>query len=140
MAKLKDHILEIIGSRHLDSLATVTEEGKPWVRYVTAEGDKDLTVRFASFLDSRKVAQIRKNPEVHLTCGVTAPQVAESYLQIQGRAEVTTDDAEREAFWKEELSRYFRGPDDPNYSVVKVVPYRIEYMAPGSMEPEVWVP
>ena len=139
MATLKDHILEIIGKPQLASLATVTEEGKPWVRYVMATGDKDLTLRFASFLGSRKVAQVKKNPEVHLTCGVTSPESADSYLQIEGRAEVTTDEAQRRAYWKEELKRYFSGPDDPNYCIVKVTPYRIEYMAPGSMEPEVWV-
>ena len=139
MATLKDHILEIIGKPQLASLATLTEEGKPWVRYVMVTGDKDLSLRFASFLESRKVAQIKKNPEVHLTCGVTSPESADSYLQVQGRAEVTTDEAQRRAYWKDELKRYFSGPDDPNYCIVRVVPYRIEYMAPGSMEPEVWV-
>ncbi len=83
---------------------------------------------------------MKKNPEVHLTCGVTSPESADSYLQIQGHAEVTTDEAERRAYWKDELKRYFSGPEDPNYCVVKVTPYRIEYMAPGSMEPEVWMP
>jgi general stress protein 26 len=139
MATLKDHILEIIGTPQLASLASLTEEGKPWVRYVMVTGDKDLTLRFASFLESRKVAQIKNNPEVHLTCGVTSPESADSYLQIQGRAHVTTDEAERGAYWKDELKRYFSGPDDPNYCIVKVTPYRIEYMSPGSMEPEVWV-
>ena len=139
MATLKDHIMEIMEKPQLASLATLTEEGKPWVRYVMATGDKDLTLRFASFLDSRKVVQMKKNPEVHLTCGVTTPESADSYLQIQGRAEVITEEAERRAYWKEELKRYFSGPDDPNYCVVKIAPYRIEYMAPGALEPEVWV-
>ena len=139
MATLKDHILEIVGKPQLASLATLTDEGKPWVRYVMTVGDKDLTLRFASYLDSRKVAQMKKNPEVHLTCGVTSPEAEDSYLQIQGRAVVTTDEAERAALWREELKRYFSGPDDPNYCVVKIAPYRIEYVAPGAMEPEVWV-
>ncbi len=139
MATLRDHILEIIGKPHLASLATVTGEGKPWVRYVTATGDKDLTLRFASFLRSRKVEQMKKNPEVHLTCGVTSPRSEDSYLQIQGRAAIATDDSERRAYWQEELKRYFSGPEDPNYCIVKVVPYRIEYVVPGSKEPEVWV-
>jgi general stress protein 26 len=140
MATLKDHILEIISKPQLASLATVTEDGRPWVRYVMATGDKDLNLRFASFLTSRKVEQMKKNPEVHLTCGVTSPETADSYLQIQGRAEVTTDETDRRSYWKEELKRYFSGPDDPQYCVVKIVSYRIEYMAPGSMEPEIWEP
>jgi len=138
MAELKERILEVIRQPQLASLATVTEEGTPWVRYVMATGSDDLILRFSSFLDSRKVAQIRNNSEVHLTCGVTSPESAGSYLQIQGRAEVITDEAERKAYWKEELKRYFSGPEDPNYCIVRIKPYRIEYMAPGSMEPEIW--
>jgi general stress protein 26 len=140
MAELKERIMEVIRQPQLASLATVTEGGKPWVRYVTVTGSDDLALRFSSFLKSRKVAQIRNNPEVHLTCGVTSPESADSYLQIQGRAEVTTDEGERKAYWKEELKRYFSGPEDPNYCIVRIKPYRIEYMAPGSMEPEVWEP
>jgi general stress protein 26 len=139
MATLKDHILETIGKPQLASLATLSEEGKPWVRYVVTMGDKDLTLRFTSYLDSRKVAQMKKNPEVHLTCGANSLESEDSYLQIQGRAEVATDETERRGFWREDLKRYFSGPDDPNYCVVKVAPYRIEYMSPGAMEPEVWV-
>jgi general stress protein 26 len=69
---------------------------------------------------------------------VTNPQTAEAYVQIQGRAEVSRDEAERKAYWKDELKTYFSGPDDPNYSVVIVRPYRIELQTMASMEPEVW--
>jgi general stress protein 26 len=138
MGELKEKIMKIIREPHLASLATITEDGKPWTRYVFPNGSGDMSIRFSSFLDSRKVAQIRKNPEVHLTCGVTDPQTASSYLQIQGRAEITSDEAERKAYWKEELKRYFSGPDDPNYCIVIVKPYRIEYMDMTSPEPRVW--
>ena len=36
------------------------------------------------------------------------------------------------------MSDIFEGPDDPNYGVIIVKPYRIEYCTPGSFEPEVW--
>jgi general stress protein 26 len=138
MADLKKRILDKIRNPVLASLATIDADGKPWARYVTAVGNEDLTLRFATFLNSRKVAQIRKNPDVHLTCGVTDLQSMEAYLQVQGRAEILSDKAARQGYWKEELRRYFAGPDDPNYCVVRVTPSRIEYMNPGSYEPEVW--
>lgn len=122
----------------LAGFATVTPEGKPWVRYVMIQADEALTLRFATFLESRKVGQIRANPEVHITCGVTEPAPTNRYLQVQARAEVSTDEGERQAFWNEHLKTYFTGPDDPKYAVVICRPYRIEYMAPGAMEPEVW--
>jgi len=138
MSELKHRIAEILGQPQLGSLATVIDEGKPWVRYVVCLGQDDMTIRFATFTNSRKVAQIKDNPEVHLTCGVTNPADMRPYLQIQGRAEFVTDSAERHGFWKDSLKGYFKGPDDPNYGIVVITPYLIELYSPGSITPEVW--
>lgn len=138
MADLKERILEIIKQPQLSGFATVTEEGNPWVRYVMAVGGDDMEIRFASFVSARKVKQIARETEVHLTCGVTDPTKIAPYLQIQGRARFTTEEGERHGFWNDMLKPIFSGPDDPNYGVVVVTPYRIEYCAPGKHEPEVW--
>ena len=138
MSDLAQRIFTIIKEPYLASFATITEDGKPWVRYVTPHASEDLTIRFSTFIGSRKVAQIKKNPEVHLTCGVTDPATAQTYLQIQGKAELSTDKAEREAFWNDYLKRYFKGPDDPNYGIIIVKPYRIELYTMGNFKPEVW--
>jgi general stress protein 26 len=138
MSDLKDKISEILKNLQLACFASVTEDGKPWVRYVMIKGAKDLTIRFATCVNARKVTQIAKNPEVHITCGVTDPKVMAPYLQIQGKARMTTDEAERHGFWFDMLSEIFEGRDDPNYGVIIVEPYRIEYCKPGSFEPQVW--
>ncbi len=91
MAELKDQILNILSKPQLTSLATLTADGKPWVRYVMAMTDDTMTIRFATFIKARKVAQIEANPDVHLTCGVTNPSEVIPYLQIQGQAALTTD-------------------------------------------------
>jgi general stress protein 26 len=135
---LIQRILEILSRLQLASLATVTKEGKPWVRYVMVVADETLTIRCATFLSARKVVQIRENPEVHLTCGVTDPTVMKPYLQVQARAEVVTDEAQRHGFWNNSLQGIFTGPDDPNYGVLVMTPYRVEHCTPGSFEPEVW--
>jgi general stress protein 26 len=138
MAELKDQILQILCKPQLTSLATVTADGKPWVRYVMAMTDATMTMRFATFIKARKVAQIEANPEVHLTCGVTNPSEVIPYLQIQGKAALKTDETTRHAFWDDMLKAIFDGPDDPKYGVIEVTPYRIEYCTPGSYEPKVW--
>jgi general stress protein 26 len=138
MSDLKQRILDIITKPQLAVLATVTEDGKPWCRYVSPLGKDDMTIRFSTFISSRKVQQFIKNPEVHITCGITDPMAMAPYLQIQGRAELTTDKDERHGFWNDMLSRIFSGPDDPKYAIVIVRPYRIEYNTPGSFTPEVW--
>jgi general stress protein 26 len=138
MADLREQILKIISEPQLSGFATVTAEGKPWVRYVMTLGEDDMQIRFASFVSARKVQQIADNPEVHLTCGVTDPTILTPYLQIQGRARFTTEERERHGFWNAMLVPIFSGPDDPKYGVVIVTPYRIEYWTPGKFEPEVW--
>lgn len=138
MSELKKKILAKMDRPTLSVLSTITEDGKPWARYVTPMADENLTIWMATFVQSRKVAQIRKNPEIHLTTGVTDMGTAESYLQIQGRAEILTDEASKKAAWNDHLESYFSGPDDPNYCVCKITPYRIEYQGMGMVPPEVW--
>jgi len=138
MEELKNRILGITTKLQLSGFATIAEEGKPWVRYVMTVGSTDMSIRFATFIGARKVKHIDKNPEVHLTCGVTDPMRMEPYLQIQGKARFTADKEDRHGFWNDILKPIFSGPDDPNYGVIIVEPYRIEYCTPGSMTPEVW--
>jgi general stress protein 26 len=138
MSTLKEQIAAIITPLQLSSVATIADGGKPWVRYVMTMGRDDLSVRFATFARSRKVAQIAANPEVHVTLGCSDPAVMTPYLQIQGRARFSTVAEERHGFWSEMLANYFSGPDDPNYGVVIVTPYRIELAKAGEPAPEVW--
>lgn len=138
MSDLRERILSILHRPQLAALATVTEMNNPWVRYVVTVGDGDFVIRCATFKDSRKAKQIEAKPDVHLTCGVTSFTEMQPYLQVQGRARVTTDKEERHNFWNDMLAPIFEGPDDPRYCVVIIEPYRIEYCTPGSYEPEVW--
>lgn len=136
--ELKEKILAKFQGPTLCTLATLTEDGKPWVRYVTPFADENLTIWMATFLNSRKVGQIKKNPEIHLTTGVKDMETAESYLQIQARAEILTDAEAKKAAWGEHLKGVFSGPDDPNYCVCRITPYRIEYQSMGVIPPMVW--
>jgi general stress protein 26 len=138
MDDLRDKIFEKIKNYSLASFATITESGKPWSRYVVAKGDKDFNLWFATFKGSRKTRHIAANPEVHLVLGVNDLASAASWLQIQGRAEILEDTATKEAVWYSMLEPIFNGPDDPNYVVCKVAPYRIEYFTMNKREPEVW--
>ena len=118
--------------------ATVTEDGKPWVRYVVGKADGDLVFRFCTSVDTRKVAQISRNLNVHISLGASDLETAKNWMQVVGTAEVSTEKAERDSFWFDELNNYFSGPDDPNYCIVIVRPSRIEYGTMGSRIPEVW--
>ena len=138
MSDLKTRIRDILMKPQLAAMANTTMDGKPWVRYVMTLGDEALNLRLATSLKARKVEQIRKDAEVHITCGISDPDNLVPYLQVQGKASLTTDESERHGFWNPMLEHVFDGPDDSNYAIVVVKPYRIEYVTPGSMTPEVW--
>jgi general stress protein 26 len=74
------------------------------------------------------------NPEVHLSCGITDPQ--RWRICRSGRAALHTGRDARHGFWTDMLAPIFSGPDDPNYGVLEIVPYYIEYVT--GPEPEVW--
>ncbi len=137
MSELKERIEKGLRKLQLANLSTITQEGLPWTRYVMVSGDADLTLRSATLITARKVEQIRNNPEVHVTCGVLNPMEMSVYYQIQAQAEIVTDADEKSAFWNPSLEPIFSGPDDPNYAVVVIKPYRVEVCTPPEMTPEV---
>lgn len=139
MSDLKETIYRKMQGQNLWSLATVTKDGKPWVRYVAPTAvEPDLTIWVATFGGSRKVAQIKANSEVHLTMGMTEVAMEGSYLQVQTKARVVDSAEDKERNWHDHLRTYFSGPDDPNYVLLELTPYRVEYNDMTSMEPQVW--
>ena len=139
MSDLKQRIFDAAKELQLVNVATITEDGKPWVRYVMGKADEELLFRFCTSKETRKVAQIRKNHNVHICLGVSDLETAKNWLQVEGEAEVTTEKDECEAFWFDELKNYFSGPDDPDYCIVIVRPSKIEFGTMGNMVPEIWV-
>lgn len=136
---LKQKIYEVIKTPHLANFATLTEDNKPWTRYVMALGSDDLTIRFSTFLGSRKLQHLKANSEVHLTSGANSVMDMGPYVQVQGTAFVSTNQQDRHAFWNPALAEHFDGPDDPRYAVVIITPYRIEYNSPQNTgAPDVW--
>jgi general stress protein 26 len=138
MNDLEERIWKILGCQQTAALATISETGAPWVRYVTVRAKPDFTLNFCTGLSTRKASQMAVNPEIHLTCGNLQPPDDSAYLQIAGRAEIHADAATKNEHWQDEWRRYFTGPDDPDYIMIIVHPYRIEYNGPGSFEPKVW--
>ena len=138
MKDLKNRIYDIIKKPHLACFSTNNLENKPWVRYVMAKASEDQKIRFCTHVQARKVAHIQKNPEVHLTCGINKLSSRRPYLQIQGLAQLDTSKEARHGFWSRMLSNIFSGPDDPNYGVIIVDPYRIEYRRSDTSAPDIW--
>jgi general stress protein 26 len=138
MGDLKKRIYELAKEFQVINLATITEDGKPWVRYVAGSANEELVFRFCTHVLSNKVKHMRKNPNVHLSLGAKEVMTTKNWLQVQGTAEVTTAQKERDAIWSDGLKAYFKGPDDPNFAVVIIKPARIELGSMAEPGMEVW--
>jgi general stress protein 26 len=129
---LKDNILEVLRGEHVAAVATVTD-GRPAVRFMALVGQDDLSLIGGTMRSSRKVEQIRKNPEVALSIW-SGKSYTDPYVLIQSKAEVHEDLETKKKFWDPKLEPYFRNPENPDYVVLKFVPQRIEYYHEMSMD------
>lgn len=130
MDTLKQNITQLISQPQVASFATIDEKGNPWVRFVVLfPADEELNLFFTTHLCSRKVAQIKANPNVHIVLGGTDLSAPTPYMQIAGIAEVLTDRDILDAFWDDRFLQYYSGPNDPSFCIIKTTPKRFEYVA-----------
>ena len=125
-SNLRKKILKVIQGSKLASLATISD-GKPWVRYVVARSE-GLTLYICTFKDARKLKQIQKNQNIHLTIGGSMEHMDAPYVQIAAKAKVRSDTGIRKKLWLPFMRKYYTGVDDPKYMVIEVKPEFIEYM------------
>ncbi len=133
---LKRKILKVISGMKLASLATIKDK-KPWVRFVASHND-GLTLYISTYVSSRKVKQIEKNPHVHVTIGGSLDDLKAPFVQIAGCAAIRNDAMIRRKCWHKHMKEYYSGPDDPEYVVIEVKPQIIEYMDSETHKPIIY--
>jgi general stress protein 26 len=131
---IKEDIFKVIGGQVVAAVATV-HEGKPAVRHMAVNGLEDLTLIGATQKSSRKVEQIKKNPDVALAIW-SGKNFGDPYVMIQGQAKVHDDLATKKKFWNPMLEPYFQKPENPDYVVIMFTSKRIEYYHDMTMD--VW--
>jgi len=137
MENLEQRIYALARDLQLLHVATVGEDGRPRVRPVVGKANEKLELRFSTHLDSAKIRHLQHNPNVHVTLAANDIR-SRLWLQIEGRASISTSEAERRAFWFEGLQTYISGIDDPRYCVVIIQPSRIELHSLDQRLAEVW--
>ena len=132
--ELETKILEVIQGPKLAALATVKEESGevlPAVRYIVVVGFEDLSLMAATRKSSRKVQDIKKNPNISLTIwsgkDLIPEDLTKPYVVIKGKAALIDDQETKNRFWNPYLENHFNGMNDPEYSLLKFEPNSIEY-------------
>ena len=127
---LKQKVVELINRNRYSNLITFGTDGTPHGRIMTnLPLGKDMVIWFATGLSTNKIKDIKKNPNVSVFVDDPNDQTNASII---GKAEIVTDARLLKKFWQEPFGFFFpRGPSDPDYCLLKIIPKKLEYLNPG---------
>jgi len=118
--ELRDKILDVIGGPNISAFATVQSDSHP----------------VATHKSSIKMSHIKNNPKGCITIwnGKDFEDINKPYVVIDANIEIIDDEKTKNEFWNPMLGNFFSGPDDPEYVIMDLKPYSIEYYSEGKME------
>ncbi len=124
--KLISAAREIIAEAGTCALITLDEKDLPMVRLMDPFiPENDFTVWFGTNPKSRKVKQIRNNPNVTL---YYVDSDASGYVVIHGIAQLVDDQREKEKRWKVEWEAFYPNKTE-DYLLIKVSPEWMEVLS-----------
>lgn len=116
----------LIDSAGSKVLVTVDQDGIPHARQMDPFApDENFTIWFATNPDTRKVKQIKNNPNVAV---FYYDPDSHGYVSINGVAELINDSAAKEKYWKGYWKRYYTNPEK-DMILIKVEPERMELIS-----------
>jgi general stress protein 26 len=114
-----------------------TAEGdQPRVRPVTlVENNGELFVLTGTA--DAKVAQVKKNKKIEVVRLIRFEEGG-GYVRFSGLAKIIMDAATRIRLAEVTsfFSNYFESDEDPKFTLLHIIPQKIEYMKPGQMYPD----
>ena len=125
-SKIKTAAIEIMTTAKNCALITLDKEGRPIVRMMDPFlPESDFTVWLATNPNSRKAAQIKKNPKVSL---YYIEDGSAGYVMLQGNAELVNDPQEKVKHWKDEWEAFYPNKLEA-YLLIKVTPLSMEVVS-----------
>lgn len=115
--------------------ATV-EEDQPRVRPVTLVENGGKLYVLTGTADA-KVSQVRKNEKVEVVRLIRFEEGG-GYVRFSAVAKIIEDAPTRSQLAETTsfFSHYFKGANDPKFTLLHLIPKKIEYMKPGQMYPD----
>lgn len=114
---------EIIDSAKICALITTDENGIARARAMDPfTPENDFTIWLGTNKNTRKVQQIKNNPNV--TLYYLDPDVS-GYVVIYGKAELVNDKKLKDKYWKTKWEAFYPNKT-VNYLLIKVTPNRLE--------------
>ncbi|MDR4395466.1 pyridoxamine 5'-phosphate oxidase family protein, partial [Bacillus paranthracis] len=116
----------IIQGQRTGVLSTVRNE-KPHSAFMMFFHE-DFVLYVATDRNSKKIADIEKNPNVNVLLGREGKKLDEDYIEVDGMASIEEDQTLKNKFWTNSLKRWLLGAEDPNYVLIKINPDTIYYI------------
>ncbi|EKN70111.1 putative general stress protein 26 [Neobacillus bataviensis LMG 21833] len=123
---LKDKIINIISNHKIGILSSV-ENNKPHSRYMSFY-NQDLTLFTPTKKDTEKINEIEKTPFVSVLLGYEEKGLNDAYVEILGTTFLQETQALKDQFWEESFTKWFEGPNDPNYVLLEIKPETIRIL------------
>ena len=133
---LKEQILEVIGGPHPAAVATL--DGKlPAVRFMVLAGFPDMTLVGATMKSTKKVEQLRKNPDASLSIW-SGKEFSDPYVEITAKGKIHEDIPTKKKYWNPMFEQYFKTPENPDFVVLVFTANEIVYHGKNMMTMETW--
>jgi general stress protein 26 len=133
---LKEQIMEVIGGPHVAAVATL--DGKlPAVRFMVLTGFPDMTFVGATMKASKKVGQLRKNPDTALAIW-SGKEYSDPYVDIITKGTIHEDIAIKKKYWNPMFEQFFKTPENPDFVVLVFTAGEITYHGKNMSSMEVW--
>lgn len=123
---LKKQVDEIL-SKHKTGVLSSVENNKPHSRYMTFYHN-DFTLFTPTKADTEKIGEIESNPNVSVLIGFEEKGLNDAYLQITGTSTINHSQQLRNKYWDESFTKWFDGPDDPNFVFLQIKPETIRIL------------
>lgn len=133
---------DIIQKAHYCTFITIGEDGYPQARMVDPiPPDADFTIWFATNPLTRKVDQVRRNPQVTLSCFDAGTS---SYVTLLGRGSLVTNATEKQRHWKSDWAAiYPNGSKSNDFMLIRITPARLEIVSESrgmTGDAKTWLP
>ena len=133
---LEDQIMEVIGAPQPAAVATL--DGKrPAVRFMVLAGFPDMTLVGATMKATKKVKQLKKNPDAALAIW-SGKEFSDPYVEIKAKGKVHKDVATKKKYWNPMFEQYFKTPENPDFVVLVFTANEITYHAKDMASVDVW--
>ncbi|WP_102347617.1 pyridoxamine 5'-phosphate oxidase family protein [Bacillus sp. Marseille-P3661] len=116
---IKDEILRILTEHKVGTLCTI-KGNQPFARYMIFRND-GFSLYTVTSKKTEKIQDILSNNNVHILLGFQGSH-GKPFIDMTAIATIQDDDHTKERFWHDNFRKYLKGPDDPNYIVIRCEP------------------